>query len=122
VGVAGEELRAEAVHAELDRLSKDVCGRPELRKLADLSLTLQVEGTGPGRGQWWLRLIDGSCDSGAGTVENPDLTLTVAAEDLLAIARKEADPRALWETGRLKASGDLSLLRRLGDAAVGLGR
>jgi uncharacterized lipoprotein YddW (UPF0748 family) len=120
VGAAAEELQAEALHAELDRLSRDVCGRAEVQQLADLALALQVEATGPGGGQWWLRLKDGDCDSGAGTVENPDLTLTVAAEDLLAIARKEADPRALWGAGRLKASGDLSLLRRLGKAAVGV--
>ena len=113
VGVQEEELPAEAIHAELRRFAAEACGRPEVQQLAGLNATLQVEATGPDGGKWWLRLRDGGCESAAGTIEHPDVTITASAEDLLAIARKDADPRALWEEGRLKAIGDLSLLWRL---------
>jgi len=116
VGVEEERLRAEAIHSELDRLIADACGRPELAGIADLGAAIQVEGMGPGGGQWWLRFHNGECEIGAGPVERPDITFTASADDWLAMARGEAEPRLLWDAGRLQASGDEELLQRLAKA------
>jgi len=115
IGAKAEDLQAQAIHAELDRLGKEICDRPEVQQMAHLNATFQLEATGPGGGEWWLRLSDGNCESGEGTVANPDLTFAASAEDLLAIARQDADPFLLWQSGRLKAAGDPNLLRRLAE-------
>ena len=116
VGAKPEEVKAKAIHMELERLNKEACGRPELQQIAHLNAAFQLEATGPGGGQWWLRLREGECESGAGRIEKPDLAFTASAEDLLAIVRKEADPFLLWSSGRLKATGNLALLPRLWQA------
>ena len=115
VGTDEEQLRAEAIRSELDRFMANACGRPEIAQLSGLSATIQVKGTGPGGGQWWLRFLNGECAAGAGAAEKPDITFTASAEDLLALARGEAEPRLLSEAGRLRASGDEELLRRVAE-------
>lgn len=114
-GMNEEELRAVAGRAEMDRLCDHACDRFEAQGAADLTATLQIEATGPGGGHWWLRFEGGKCESGAGTVENPDLTLTASVADFLAIARGESRARTMWEAGRLKVSGDQALLGRLAE-------
>ena len=115
-GVADEEeLQAGAVREALDRLCAEACERPEVQKLDRAAATLQIRATGPGGGEWWVRLREGECESGEGSLDDPDLTFVASAEDFLAIARGESDPRALWEMGRLQASGDSRLLRELAE-------
>jgi uncharacterized lipoprotein YddW (UPF0748 family) len=116
VTVTEEEPQAGPVREELNQFWREVCEHNAIQQLSEFSATLQVDATGPGGGQWWLRLSDGKCESGEGPVENPDLTFALSAEDLLAITRGESSPRALWERGRLRASGDTDLLRDMGTA------
>ncbi len=115
IGMEEADLRAEAAHRELDQLCADACGREEIGQLLHLDVAVQVRATGPGGGEWWFRLRDGECSTGEGTVEDPDLTLVGTTEDLLAILRGESRARTMWEVGRLKVSGEESLLRRLAE-------
>jgi len=108
-----EEEMPEDTHAALDRIWSGICSWPEIQRLLDRETTVQIAATGPSGGQWWLRTAGGRCESGAGAVENPDLTFQASAEDLLAVLRGEADMSVLWNTGRLTVSGDLSLLQSL---------
>jgi uncharacterized lipoprotein YddW (UPF0748 family) len=114
VGMREEQLRAEAVHAELEHVFAEACSRPELAVLGGVEATFLVQVTGPGGGDWWVRLADDRCESGAGVAADPDLTFSASAEDVLALAGGGADPAVLYESGRLKISGDSGLLRRLG--------
>jgi hypothetical protein len=113
VGMREEQLRAEAVHAELEHLFAEACSRSELAALSGVEATFLVQVTGPGGGDWWLRLADDRCESGAGTPADPDLTFSASAEDVLALAAGGADPVVLYESGRLKLAGDSELLDRL---------
>jgi len=114
-GVPEEELQAGAVREALNRLCAEACERSEVRRLDHVVATLQIRATGAGGGEWWLRLREGGCESGEGSLDDPDVTFVASAEDLLAIARGELNPRALWEMGRLQASGDFGLLRELAE-------
>ncbi len=116
VGMQGDELRAEALRAELKRVFAEACGRREVIAMAGLSATFQVRATGPGGGDWWVRIGDGSCQSGPGIAKEPDLTFTASAADVAAIASGAADPKLLYEAGDLAVSGDRKLLRRLAEA------
>lgn len=115
LGLPEEQLPAAppAPKAELDRLWEDVCGQLSLQELADERLTLLVRAGDQPDAAWWLRLDRGQCQSGLGQVESPDLVFEASLADLVAIARREANPRALWETGRLRALGDHRLLSRI---------
>ena len=105
-----------AVHEELTRFCAQAGKQLEGGGLAHLDVTLQIDATGPGGGQWWLRLSEGTSQSGEGSVENADLTVTLSAKDLLSVARGELSARQLWDRGLVRASGDQELLGELGDA------
>ena len=115
VGAEVAELGAapEARHAELDRLAAAACERIDLTRLEGNDMAIQLVATGPGGGEWWLRLGESGCETGSGRLEEADLTLTCSAEDALALGRGETDARLLWEAGRLQATGDYELLRLL---------
>jgi SCP-2 sterol transfer family len=75
--------------------------------------TVQVVVTGApaGDGKWHLRLDDGVvAEAAAGTVAEPDLTLTVAYPEGAAMAAGELDPSVAFMQGRLKTAGDPGLV------------
>jgi hypothetical protein len=115
VGATEEDLRAAALHVELDRAFAAACGRPEIAALAGVTATFQIRATGGGGGSWWVRLEEGGCQSGAGVAADPDVTFAASAEDILAITSGATDPGLLYESGALTASGDGQLLRRLAE-------
>ena len=106
-----EEEMPEDTHAALDRIWSGICSWPEIQGFLGHETTVQLTATDLSGGQWWLRTAGGQCESGAGAVENPDLTFQASAEDLLALLRGEASLGVLSDTGRLTVSGDLSILQ-----------
>ncbi|HUU53695.1 MAG TPA: SCP2 sterol-binding domain-containing protein, partial [Armatimonadota bacterium] len=114
VGASKEDLQAEALRADLEKLIASACGQPEVARLSALApLTIHIRATGPAGGDWWLALKAEDCESGAGSIESPDLTLTASAADFLSLARGETSPKVLWETGRLDIAGSDQTIARL---------
>ena len=114
VGVSKADLQAEALRADLEKLAADACSRPEVARLDPLApLTIHIRATGPGSGDWWLALKADGCETGAGPIESPDLTVTASAADFLSLARGETTAKALWETGRLDITGEDEIVARL---------
>ena len=68
-------------------------------------LTVQLDLTGDGGGQWWVAIVTGACTVGAGPVAKPDLTLTVDAGDYVRVRLGELDAIALTMDGRMKVDG-----------------
>jgi predicted lipid carrier protein YhbT len=66
-----------------------------------------------------MRFDDEACETGLGTPNEPDLTFTASAEDYLAAARGSISPDLLFDSGRLRVTGDEELLSRLADMFIG---
>jgi len=114
IGVAKEDLQAEALRADLEKLAASACSRPEVARLSALApLVIQLHATGPAGGDWWLVLKAEDCDTGAGLIESPDLTLIASAADFLSLARGGTTPKVLWETGKLDIAGSDQTIARL---------
>jgi hypothetical protein len=114
VGVSKEDLQAEALRADLEKLIADACGQPEVARLAALApLAIRLHATDLAGGKWWLVLKAEGCETGAGSIESPDLTLTASAADFLSLARGETSPKALWEAARLDITGEDQTIARL---------
>jgi uncharacterized lipoprotein YddW (UPF0748 family) len=110
----GLEDTPDVIHAELDRAMNEwFCASLTPEQIGDLECTLQVRLTGPGGGEWWFRLAGGKCESGTGPLAGADVIVTGSAGDVLPAARGEGTPEQLFESGRLTASGDDSLMNQL---------
>jgi SCP-2 sterol transfer family len=57
-------------------------------------------------------------DSGPGVIDGPDVTLTLAWDDALALHRGDVDPSVSFMRGRLKVAGSMALMLGLLAAAA----
>jgi hypothetical protein len=70
-----------------------------------LTFTTQFDLTGPGGGQWAMRIANGRCDVRPGTIAAADLVVTTPAIYFLAIHRGDASPVWGLVTRRLRLRG-----------------
>jgi SCP-2 sterol transfer family len=85
----------------------------EVPAVSELSARVQCEISGGPEGSavgHWV--LDGGrvADSGPGGVERPDVTLTIAWDDALALHRGEVDPSVAFMRGRLKVAGSMAVM------------
>ena len=56
---------------------------------------------------------DGTCTASEGAANNPDLTLTIDDDDLVALLKGELNGMEAFMTGKLQVDGDMMLAQRL---------
>jgi putative sterol carrier protein len=78
-------------------------------KAGATNATVQFDLSGDNGGKWWLKIHDGTAESGKGEVENPNLTLLASADDYVRIALGQMDGTAAFMQGKLKIKGDMGL-------------
>jgi putative sterol carrier protein len=78
-------------------------------KAANVNATIQLELTGEGGGDWVIKIANGAITVNEGRSEPPNLTLTMAANDYVALSRGEANPMNLFMVGKVKLQGDMTL-------------
>ena len=61
----------------------------------------------------YATIKDGACTVAEGTAASPDVTLTIADEDLVALMTGELNGMTAFMTGKLQLDGDLMLAQRI---------
>lgn len=69
--------------------------------------------TPPQGGDWWIKIDDGKCTMGRGTVEKPDCTISCTGDDWVALDNQTLSGMRAFLTGRLKVEGQRELARKL---------
>jgi putative sterol carrier protein len=80
---------------------------------AGLNKTIQLNISGNEAGKWAMKIANQVCELIPGGVEKPDLTLSLADKDWIAITERKLDPMNAYMTGKLKATGDIALAMRI---------
>ncbi len=78
-----------------------------------LDAVFQFDITGDEGGIWNVIVKDGICQAQEGTHDAPTVTLTMSAEDWLAMVNKELNPMQAFMSGQLSVSGDIMLAQRI---------
>jgi neutral ceramidase len=81
----------------------------------DMNAVYYFKVTGEGGGDFAVTIANGQCKLDKAAPEKADLTATIAAADMLAIARGELDPVSAYMGGNLLIDGDLNLALRMKD-------
>ena len=80
---------------------------------AGMNAVYQYDITGDDGGKWYAAIKEGELEVVKGEHENPNITLTMADEDYLAMITGTLDGQAAFMTGKLKIKGDMSLAMKL---------
>lgn len=78
-----------------------------------MDAVFQFDITGDEGGIWSVIIKDAACEVQKGTHDTPTVTLTLSAEDWLAMVNKELNPVQAFMNGQLRVSGDIMLAQRI---------
>jgi putative sterol carrier protein len=85
--------------------------RPERAGRADAVVQFQL--SGEGGGNWYVTIRDRTCTVAEGVTDAANATVQMDAADYVALATGRLGSMKAFMTGRVKASGDVSLLQRM---------
>jgi LPS sulfotransferase NodH len=77
--------------------------------LANTTASYLFKLSGQGGGSFHILVKDGRGSAGSGTIDNPDLTVAISAENFMAMQRGDLDAEFAYITGRLSMLGDQAL-------------
>ena len=78
-----------------------------------LDVAYQLELSGPGGGEFFVRVSQGRPEIGPGQADSPDVRFRLAAADYFGILAGRENADLLYMGGRLEIEGDLSLAMKL---------
>jgi len=74
---------------------------------------IQFQLSGEGGGNWYVVIKDRTCAVTEGVTDTAGATIQMTADDYVALATGKLGSMKAFMSGRVKASGDISLLRRM---------
>jgi putative sterol carrier protein len=83
-------------------------------KAAGTNAVVQYDITGEGGGTWHAVIKDGACTVKQGVGPNPNLTLSMTAQDWLDMISGKQSGQMMFMSGKLKLKGDMALAMKLG--------
>ena len=78
-----------------------------------MNSVIQYVFDGDGGGSWFIEIKDGSARTGEGTLDNPNVTITMSAETWLALVNEEISGMQAFMGGKLKVTGDVGLAQKI---------
>ena len=82
-------------------------------KLQGMTASYQFMLSGDEGGNFYLELESGRGAPEEGTLEDPDLTVSVDIADFLGLLKGELNPMTAFMSGKIKVEGDMTLAMKL---------
>ncbi len=102
-----------ATSQELNQLFNAMVENFDPQKAEGVDAVIQFDLSGDNGGLYWLKLANGTAETGQGQADNPSMTLKASAEDWVAVTKGELNPMQAFMSGKLKVQGDMSLALKL---------
>jgi putative sterol carrier protein len=93
-----------ATSAEISQIFPTMVERFKSDKAEGLDAVIQFELSGDNGGTYWVKIANGTCESGDGQAENPQMTVKAAADDFFALVNGNMNPMQAFMMGKLKVS------------------
>ncbi len=101
-------------YATLDEMFKKLPERFNSAKAKGDKATLAFEMSGNDNGAYWMKVNEGTLETGQGAAPSePDLIIKAAGEDFLKIMNGEMNPMTAFMSGKVKAERNMGLAMKL---------
>jgi putative sterol carrier protein len=102
-----------ASQQEVAELFANMAQTVDSSKIEDVDATIQFDLSGDNGGQYWVKMANGSVESGEGALENPSMTLKASADDWAAMVNGELNAMQAFMSGKVKIQGNMGLAMKL---------
>jgi putative sterol carrier protein len=82
-------------------------------KAGDAQALIQLDLTGDEGGQWVVDIADGQCQVREQSADQPDVTVTMDADDFVGFFKNTLNPIQAFLSGRIKVAGNVGLVMQL---------
>jgi putative sterol carrier protein len=82
-------------------------------KIAGMNCVYQFNIDGDEGGKWNVKVADGDAVVSEGAADSPSITLTMTAENFIALVTGKLNGQTAFLTGKLKIQGDMTLAMKL---------
>jgi hypothetical protein len=93
----------------------------DAKAAGDVEATIQFRVSGPGAGDFWVRVADGACESAEGEASAADLVIHTPSAVWMGIARGEIDPAQALLDQQYSIEGNSEILLRFSEWFPGRG-
>lgn len=82
-------------------------------KANGVNATILFDLSGDNGGQYWIKVADGTAETGEGNISDAAMTVKATADDWFAVATGQMNAMQAFMTGKLKILGDMGLAMKM---------
>ena len=99
--------------SQVKELMESMPGAFLAEKAGAAKALIQLDLTGENGGTWVLDIANGQCQVREEAAPNPNVTVTMDADDFVGLYRNQINPVQAFMAGKIKVSGNVGLVMQL---------
>ena len=102
-----------ATSEEIKSIFPEMVNRLVPEKANGIDALIQFDLSGDNGGLFWVKVENGTAESGEGSVDNPTMTLKAFADDWFAVSTGQMNAMQAFMSGKIKIQGDMSIAMKM---------